>query len=897
MVAGLVARARSLWQGVRRTRDVDADVAEEMRVHMEMRAADLVQGGLSPEEAARRARVEFGGAEYYGEKARHARGLGLFDQLRFSWLDLKLGGRMLLKYPVLTIVGGFAMAFAIWVGAGAFEILRQLVYPSVQFSESNRIVILQNWDAAASRLEIRSTQDLLAWRHAVKTVDDLGAYRSLSRNLMITEGGAEPIILAEMSAAAFRVLRVPPLLGRALVDADEDAGAPLVAVIGFDTWQKRFHGDPGILGRSIKISGAPATIVGVMPDGFAFPRSHELWAPLRLDASVAHSQGMGIRIIGRLADGASIDDARAELTQLGRVAAADYPQTHQRLRPQVIRFGESLAAFSDGDGMMMFYGNIFIFMLLALVCANVGLLMFARAATREAEIVVRSALGASRARIVMQLFAEALVLGGAAAVVGLTATSWGLRWALSHLRSEIADANGNYPFWVTGDLSPMTFAYTTLLVIVAAAVAGVMPGLKITRGLNERLKRTTAGAGGVSFGGLWTAIIVIQIAITMGFPVATFFVRKDMVRVETSTLPFPIDRYLAVRLGMERTAPGDSSLAAFQSRFVTAVAKLEDRLVADPGVEGIAFAQILPRQYHSNHQIEVDEGAVAPHDERGHIVGTVDVEPRFFDLLGVSMLSGRAFTSGDVSANARVAIVDQSFVRRVLGGKNPIGRRVRYRWGGSPRAADTLWYEIVGMAPDLGIKSGWGSAGIYHPLQRAAQYSIRAAVRVRGAPADFVPRLRAIATDIDVTLQASELMPLRDVVNDEVSFVKMWVRLTTVASVIVLVLSLVAIYAVMSYAVSRRTREIGVRVALGASPARIFRAVFAHPLKQVAGGLLAGMALVYVLTGGVDSPPTTSQFVTIGVVGVAMAVASLLACIVPTRRALAVQPMDALRTD
>lgn len=825
------------------------------------------------------------------------RGPRWVDGLRFSWIDLKLGARMLVKYPVLTLVGGLAMAFAIWIGAGTFEILRQFVYPVIPLPQADRIVVLQNWDASASQLETRLTQDLLAWRRSVTTVDDLGAFRTVERNLMVTEGSAEPVIVAEMSAATFRALRVTTLLGRPLADADEAPNAPSVAVIGFDLWQNRLQGDPDVVGRSIRISGTPATIIGVMPEGFAFPRSHEIWTPLTLDATSARREGAGISVVGRLAEGATLEQARIELARIGSLAASDHPATHQHLRPRVITFSESVSPVAGGDGMMVFYGNLFVIMLLTLVCANVGLLMFARAATRETEIVVRSALGATRARIVMQLFVEALVLGTVAALIGLAAAAWGLDWALSLLRGEIVDGSGNYPFWVTGTLSPMTVAYAVLLTIIAAVITGLLPGLRITRGLSDRLKRTSAGSGGAGFGGVWTVIIVLQVAITMGFPVATFFIRDGATRLATSRLPVPIDRFVAVHLGMERTTPGDTADTTFRPRFVSAVARLEDKLLAEPDVEGVAFAQLLPRQYHPNHKIEVDEGAVEPHDERGHLAGTVDVEPRFFDLFGVSMLSGRAFTSSDVASEARVAIVNKPFVDSILGGRNPIGRRVRYVYGRYGRAADTSWYEIVGMAPDLGTRAGWGPYGIYHPLQRASLYPIRAAVRVRGNPADFAPRLRAIATDVEPTLQVSGLMPLEDVVNDEVSFQQLFVRLTTVFSGIVLMLSLVAIYAVMSYAVSRRTREIGVRVALGASRAHIVRAVFAHPLKQVAWGLLAGMALVFLLVGGLDSRPTITDLVILVVVAIGMLGACTLACMVPTRRALAVQPMDALRSD
>ena len=897
MIAQLIARVRSFGRGIFRTRHVDAELQEEFRLHMELRSADLVRAGMTPADAARKARVEFGSTEDQVEKARHARGLAWFDELRFSWLDVKLGGRMLIKYPVLTIVGGFSMAFAIWVGAGTFEAIRQLVFPAIPLPDSDRIVVLSNWDASANRAEFRATHDFVVWRDALESVDDLGAYRTVARNLMITEGLAEPVFTAEVTAAAFRVLRVPPLLGRALVDADERADAPLVAVIGYDLWRSRFQGDSGVIGRTVRITGAQATIVGVMPDGFAFPRTQELWTPLKIDVSgYERRQGMTIRIFGRLAPGATLEQARAELTNLGRVAAGDFPRTHEHLRPQLSTFAQSVATIGGEGGITLLTGNVFVVMLLVLVCANVALLMFARAATRETEIVVRSALGASRKRIVMQLFAEALVLGTVAAIVGLTAAGWGMRWGLDLMRGELTDGSGNFPFWVDGSLSPLTFVYTALLTLLAAAIAGVVPGLKVTRNLGDRLKRATAGGGGAQFGGVWTAVIVLQLAVTMGFPVATFFVRKDAVRIETRPLPFPVDQYLSVRLEMERFSPepgADTSGAAFQARYLAAAQKLEARLEADPAVAGVVLAENLPRQYHPNNQVEVDEGAVAPHDERGHVVASVDVDPKFLDVLGVSMLSGRWFNSGEASPDARVAVVNKAFVDRVLAGKNPIGRRIRYPWRGP---SETLpWYEIIGVAPDMGTISGWGPAGIYHPLVRATTYPLNVAVHVRGDPKEFAPRLRAIATDADVTLRLAELMPLRDVVNAEVAFYAFWVKMTTIVSAIVLLLSLVAIYAVMSFAVSRRTREIGVRVALGASPRRIVGAVFAQPLRQLGMGLLAGALLVWVLQGGVDNAPTAKQFLILGGYTALMTAVCLIACVVPTRRALSVEPTEALR--
>lgn len=913
MVAELLARLRSLWRGIVGTQQVDEDLREEFRLHIELRAEDLVKMGMSPAAAMRQARAEFGSTADHFEQARHARGLRWFDAIRFSWLDVKLGGRMLVKYPVLTVVGGVSMAFAIWVGAGTFEALRQLVAPVIPLPASDRLVVLQNWDAEANRPEHRAMHDFVRWRDALRSVDNLAAYRTVTRNLVVTEGLAEPVLAAEMTASGFRALRVAPLIGRTLVDADEQPGAPLAAVIGYDLWQSRFHGDSGVIGRAVRVTGALATIVGVMPDGFAFPRNQELWTPLHVGEAVAEPrQGGAIQIIGRLASDASFAQLQAELTTLGQIAASDFPGTHAQLRPQAMTFAASVRALGEaGGGTVMLTGNVFVLLLLVLVCANIGLLMYARAATRETEIVVRSALGASRRRIVTQMFAEALVLGIVAAAVGLTAAGWGLRWALDLLRSELTDGSGNFAFWVDGRLSPLTLVYTAVLTLVAAAIAGVLPGLKITRNSGDRLKSVTAGGGVTKFGGLWTVVIVLQLAVTMAFPVVAHTVRQNAVDTETQPLPFPVEQYLSVRVEMERypSQPGaDTSAAAFQARYTEALRMLEQRLVAEPNVIAVTVGQQLPRQYHPNHQIEVDEGAVAAKDERGHRLASTRVDASFLDVFGVSMLSGRWFNSGDAQPDARVAVVNKAFVERIMAGANPIGRRIQYAPGGV-KSETPVWYEIIGVAPDMGTNSGWGPAGIYLPLVRGAGqttggisggtgqvYPLNVAIHLRGDPIAFAPRLRYLATGVDETLHLAELMPLRDVVNGAVAFLEFWVRMTTIVSVLVLLLSLVAIYAVTSFAVARRTREIGIRVALGGRPLGIVRAVLAQPLRQLGLGLLAGTVLTALLTGMLeDGGPSAGQVRFL--VGYALAATAvyLLACIVPTMRALAVQPTEALR--
>ena len=371
---------------------------------------------------------------------------------------------MLVKYPGLTIVGGLAMAFAILVGTVIFEVATMLVYPTLPLSAGERIVQIRNRDVAANAPEPRALHDFIIWRDALRSVTELGAWRDVPKNLIVAGGDTRPVYVAEMTASGFRVAEGVPLLGRVLVAADERAAAPPVAVLGYDLWRTRFGSDPSVVGRTVQLGTEYTTVVGVMREGFAFPVSHELWTPLRTEIlDQAPRSGPAITIFGLLAAGVTLEAAQAELTSLGRQVAAERPATHEHLRPRVTPYAELLFDPSTGDRRILLSINFFAFVLLVLVCSNVALLLFARAATREAELVVRTALGASRGRIVAQLFAEALVLGALAAVIGLAAADFALRsWGMNFLEVNL----GRLPFWYDLRLSPATVLFAAGLTVV-----------------------------------------------------------------------------------------------------------------------------------------------------------------------------------------------------------------------------------------------------------------------------------------------------------------------------------------------------------------------------------------------------------------------------------------------
>lgn len=909
---------REKWSGRRWSRifqpDARAEVEDELAFHLEQRVRDNLARGMDEETARVAAQKRLGNlksvqSECVDLLAAERKSEARREWLRFSWLDFKLGFRMLVKYPGLTLVGGLAMAFAIWVGAGAFELFSQVVRPRLPLPDGDRIVAIRTWDVQTSRPENQVLHDFSTWREELDLVSDLGAFRTVERNLSIAQASPEPVEVAEISAAAFRLARVRPLMGRTLVESDEQAGASPAIVIGYDLWQRRFDGAADVVGQTVKLGSMQSTIVGVMPEGFAFPVSHQLWAPLRLNLlDYARRAGPGITVFGRLAPGVSLEEASAQVATLGQRASEAYPDTHEHLRPQVIPYAKSILDLSAGEMALLASTNLSLVMLVVLICANVALLMFARAATRESEITVRSALGATRSRITGQLFVEALVLGTAAAGLGLAAAGFGLRWAMGVIEADML-SGAQLPFWFDASLSPITIGYAALLTLLGAAIAGVLPAAKVTRGLQARLRAAGAG-GGLSFGGVWTAVIVAQVAVTVSFPFVGLIVRRDAVQVRDQDVGIPDHEYLTARLELDRVAPdGSTELPAdqFAERFQSSYQELERRLEAEPAVANVTFGSVLPRMYHPHRLVELDAGGAAPLHPQwpAYRVSSASVDLGFFAALNVPILAGRSFRVSDVESDHRVIIVNQSFVQRVLGGRNPIGRRVRYTLFEDridrKAGPDEPWYEIVGVVRDLGMSVGEFDpkiAGFYHPVASGAAYPVHLAIHVKGDPSAFATRLRVIANAVDPGLRLYDPRPLADVTNSELKFYSFWFRLIMSVSGVALLLSLAGIYAVMAFTVSRRTREIGIRVALGSRPLPIVAAILRRPLTQVALGIGAGVLLVtgltLTITGGVLS---ARQAALIGGYALLMMGVCLIACIVPTRRALRVQPVNALKAD
>ena len=816
---------------------------------------------------------------------------------RFSWLDFKLGLRMLVRYPALALVGGLAMAFGVFVGAVTFELSKQWIRPNLALDDEERIVGLQFTNTETLGVVRGTFADLAGWRSDLTSLQQLSAFRVRESNLITPESAGEPVQVGEMSPSSFEVTRVPPLLGRFLIDADARPGAPPVVVIGYDVWQNRFSAARDVIGRQVHLGRDPATVIGVMPEGFAFPVDQDVWTPLQTDPP-ASGAGPRAWVFGRLADGVSREEAETELSRLNERVASVSPDTHGHLIPHVVPYARSILTLRPDEFVAVRVVNLVVVMLVALVCGNVALLIFARAATRESEIVVRNALGAGRRRIVSQLFAEALVLGALGTAIGLTAATYGLRFALFLLRENL----GALPYWVNASLSPGTLVYAAMLTVLGAAVAGVLPALRVTRGVAARLRQAGAGGGGLKFSGVWTVVIVAQVAVTVTFPICALLIWRAGAPMQAYDVGFDEGRFLATQLVLDGAGrdgvPLDPSPAARLDRFQNTIDELERRLSAEPAVAGVTFANLLPRMYHPDYALDVvDDTPVAGDSILARSAKRVAVDSDYLEQLGAPILVGRGFSPADAS-EGRSVIVNQSFVDEVLRGTNAIGQRVRFRDGANqgPPNEPEPWYEIVGVVRDLGTYHEGSQAALYVPLTAGAE-RVFAIVQTRGDPAAFTHRLRGVAGAVDPTLRLQDLRPLSELGAGVARLVATLVRGALLVCGMALLLSLASIYSVMSFAVSRRTREIGVRVALGSDVRRLLLAVFRRPLRQLTLGIAAGMLLVTQLLRSVSGSFSWRELGLVVAYAALMTMVCLLACIVPTWRAISVEPSEALREE
>ena len=818
--------------------------------------------------------------------------------------DYKLGLRMLVKYPGLTFAGGLALAIAIGVGAGWYDLSGKILAPTIPLPEGDRLVVIETQNTLTNAPEPRIVRDFLEWRRELRTIEGLGAYRTDTRNLVVGSATPEPIQIAELTAAAFDTARVPPLLGRAPLDSDEVPGASSVVVLGYDIWQRSLGGREDVVGSVVRLGNTPATVIGVMPEGFGYPLNHDAWTPLSLRTSYGALEGGAISVIGRLAPGVSREQANAELRVFGERTSAALPATHEHLQPIVRRLAEPPASDIVGFASR----NVPVLMVLMIACLSVGTLVYARTATREGEIAVRSALGAGRARIMGQLFVEALVLAAIAAAVGLVAADRALTWGIE----SVNKASGGAPFWMTPGLRPSTILYAAGLAVVSAAMLSFLPALRATRARLQSHLANRAGGATLRFGRVWTGAMIVQVALTaIGIPTAMETANEAMLKLNIRAA-FPGREYLAARIDLDRPFDEEAS-TAFEERRAQTFAALERRIAQEPGVVSVTFADRAPGSLPAQRfgQVESSPGAEPMYDREFR---TLAVGPRFFETVDRPIVAGRAFRGGDWSPAARTAIVNEAFARefsRETGSGSPIGARLRYpldvargRSAQPDASPEEAWFEIVGVVRDVGLDpddSGDELPVVFHAASAETMSPLVMSVRMRGNPAPLAARLPLIASDVDARLLVRDTLPLDALIRQRDDGLTMQAGALAGVTVLVLFLSALGIFSLTSVSVSRRTREIGLRAALGAHPRHVLAGILSHAVVLMGSGITAGGALLlWGVALGLGPSGRASEDVALftgylAATSAVMLAACVFACIAPARRALRINPTDALR--
>jgi putative ABC transport system permease protein len=869
----------------------ESDFDEEIAAHLAMAEDDALRRGLTAEEARRTARVQLGGIAQLRESWREAWGLPWLDALL---LDARLGVRMLRRFWGLTLAGGLAMTIVITIAAVVFVFLDQFMGgAALPLDDGERIVVLQSWDAEAHLRRETSRRDLERWSATLRSVQDLGGFQTVERRLTGGNGPPAWVRVAQVTASGFRLARVEPLMGRWIAEPDERVASEPVVVIGYDVWQSRFASDVSVIGQAVRLGETTRTVVGVMPEGFAFPTNHSYWIPLASDLFGALKPAPEGAIFARLAPGVSLDTAQAELSAVGLLPLETAATSADPRRPRVVPY--TFAFTDDVEVAELAWRQRIILLLVSLLlvppCLNIAILIYARTVTRQEEFAARFALGASRSRIVVQLCVEVLVLTLAAGALALVIA----RPILAQIEAIIRPLlGGSLPFWVDFSFSWRAALFVGGLSVLAALIAGLVPALQATGRCLPNALRSLGSRTGIPLGATWTTLIVAQVGLALAGLPATVELAWGNLRPAVLGPGFAAGEFITARLAVdpESVPAAEAELPAFAARVRSLQAELVRRIEAEPGVS-VTLSAALPGAEPLT-LVEMDEGT-----EGGtrviRYVRENQIDRAFFEVFDVPVLSGRAFGGGDFVGGA-TAVVDQAFVRQVLGDGNALGRRVRPV--PPPGSEPGRWYEIVGIVSDRPANTSQGRMYVSaQPGEREALRPIHLALHGGPDPVAMQRRLQNLAANFDPILRLDEVRRLDDVHGERQMFSNLTSYALAIVMLSVILLSGAGLYALMSFTVTQRRREIGIRTALGAQPRRLLLSIFARALWQVAAGVAVGAAVALFLhqkmnvevEGGWHIPgilPVAALFIlTVG----------LLSAAGPARRAVRVDPTEALR--
>ena len=882
----LTARLRALA----RREAVIQDIDEEMRLHLELETEANVERGMSQAEARRAAVRSFGNYDRARDDAYGVRGGGLMETF---WQDVRYGARVLAKSKSFTFIAVVTLALGIGANTAIFSVVNELLLRPLPYRDAERLVMLWEVSPQGRGQNTVSRANFSAWREQAQSFEGLAAFSD--QRVGLTGGGEPEEVSVQLATPElFRLLGVDPVLGRVLTEDDAKAGSGGV-VLSYGLWKRRYGGDPGIIGKPVVLNGGPVNVVGVMPAGFQWHirqrsgtgRPAEIWAVLTMpkqgQEGSGNWRGRFLSVVGRLKPGVTAKQADAELKTIETRLGQDFPQFNKNYSAEVVPLRDQFVG-NVRPALWILLGAVGFVLLIA--CANVANLLLSRAAAREKEIALRTALGARRSRIVRQLLTESVLLALAGSAVGLALAYWGIQALVAISPRDLINLQGV-------GLNLTVLGWTLAVSLLTGLVFGVAPALEATRvDLNDSLKEGGKGAGGQSARsrGLRSALVVAEVALALVLLASAGLMVKSFGRLRTINTGFDTDNVMTMVLRL----PGakykeDPQYIAFFNQAL-------ERIRALPGVQGAGMVNYLPLYgglgSATGFTIEGQPPA-EPGEGPGANVRVAD--SAYFGTMHIPLLRGRNFTDYENVEARHVVLVSQSLAEKYFPAGDVLGKRILVVMSDKPE-----WTEIVGVVGDVRYDSLTEEAEptVYMPVPELTYPFMTFVIRTSGDPAEIVPAVRREIASIDPDQPISDVRTMNQVMADTVSRARFNTLLLGLFAGLATLLAAVGIFGVMNYAVTLRTREIGLRMALGAQPGRVLMLVLRQGLLLTLAGIgigLAGaLALTRLMSGllygiGATDPATYAAIV------VLLAFVSLVACYIPARRATRVDPLIALR--
>ncbi|MDQ3213507.1 MAG: ABC transporter permease [Acidobacteriota bacterium] len=803
--------------------------------------------------------------------------------------DVRSGIRMLVKYPTLSLVAVLTLGLGIGLSTTVFCVVNGGMFKGLPFPDAERIVALVS--TAASQNQPRrgiSVHDLAVWEQRQTSFEKVGAFGFTAMNLSDEEGRAERYSGGQLSVGAFDVLGIQPIIGRGFAVGDDRPGAEPVVLLSYGLWRDRYARSVALVGQTIRAGGVHRTVIGVMPENFAFPIREALWIPLSLDPlATQRGQGPNTQVIARLKPGVSLKQAQAQVRTIAAQLEREFPDTNRGIGADAVPYARNILGPE-------IYGLLYTMLgagigVLIIACVNVSNLLVARASLRRREVAVRMALGAGRGRVVRQHLTEVLVLAAAGGALGIVLSVVAMGWFTRALSANPP------PFWITFELDYRVMLFVTALVVLASLFAGALPAMHAVRvSAGSVLKDDSRSSTSATLGKFSSGLVIAELAVSCGLLIAAGLMIKSVVQLKNVSMPFGIEHVLTARVDLPTSAYADSAASI---RFFE---QLLPRLQALPNVEAATLSDGLPAAGNGAIPVQI-EGKAYPQATDYPLAREGIVTAGYFDTFRAAVLGGREFRASDIAGGQPVAIVNQSFARMHFPGVEALGhqfRRIR------PTGKEP-WLTIVGIVPDL-IMEGIGNnnaspVGYYIPIaQSDVANGVRIAVRTRSDPGAMTSFLRSAVTSLDPELALYEVETMERVIERQTSFYTIFGTFFMAFGICALFLAAAGLYGVMSFAVTQRTREMGVRVALGAQGRQLIMLIMRKTVVQLAVGLVLGLGLALLVSGALQpvlyhvSP--RDRFVFASVL-ITLAAASLVASFLPARRVTRIDPVIALANE